>query len=492
MSKRTGTSVKRFSVAQKWLSGLDNETASTLITVSSDIALVVNAGEPSVIYDVSFGSDELAREFESASLPGKLWVDTVTPESRPKIEALLRDARSDAPPRWRHVNHIGPGGTELPITYSAVPVGSKGRVVAVGRSMRPLATMQKQLIEAQRSMEREYSRLRQVETRHRLLFQVATEAVVIVDAESHKVVEANPAAAQMLGNAVRRLVGRSVFELFDAQNRRAVEALFSKVMSVGHAGESPVRSTAEGSQQFLISASLFHEGRSAFLMVRLLPADRNTGDVTQQRRKSQVLDLVETLPDGFVVTDMKGRVQLANRAFLEFVQLATEEQVRGELLDRWLGSPGVDFSLITGQLREHKSLRLFSTTLRGEYGSATEVEICGIQVPDAEEPCCGFTIRDTSSRLPTRRHTSTERPRSVEQLTALVGQVSLKELVRESTDMIERLCIEAALELTGDNRASAAEVLGLSRQSLYAKLHRHGIAEIGGGEEPGKSVRRRN
>ena len=53
-------------------------------------------------------------------------------------------------------------------------------------------------------------------------------------------------------------------------------------------------------------------------------------------------------------------------------------------------------------------------------------------------------------------------PRSVEQLTELIGQVPLKDLVREATDVIERLCIEAALELTGDNRASAAEMLGLS------------------------------
>ena len=53
--------------------------------------------------------------------------------------------------------------------------------------------------------------------------------------------------------------------------------------------------------------------------------------------------------------------------------------------------------------------------------------------------------------------------------------VSLKELVRETTDLIERLCIEAALELTRDNRASAAEMLGLSRQSLYVKLRRFGL-----------------
>ncbi len=47
--------------------------------------------------------------------------------------------------------------------------------------------------------------------------------------------------------------------------------------------------------------------------------------------------------------------------------------------------------------------------------------------------------------------------------------------MREATDVVERLCIKTALELTDDNRASAAEMLGLSRQSLYVKLRRHGL-----------------
>ena len=41
-----------------------------------------------------------------------------------------------------------------------------------------------------------------------------------------------------------------------------------------------------------------------------------------------------------------------------------------------------------------------------------------------------------------------------------------------------RLCIEAALRITRDNRASAAEMLGLSRQGLYAKLRRYGIGDL--------------
>ncbi|MBK1726326.1 hypothetical protein CKO13_04655 [Halorhodospira neutriphila] len=68
----------------------------------------------------------------------------------------------------------------------------------------------------------------------------------------------------------------------------------------------------------------------------------------------------------------------------------------------------------------------------------------------------------------------------IEQLTGLVGRVPLRDLVRQSTDLVERLCIETALRKTRGNRASAAELLGLSRQSLYSKLRRHGLMGHGG------------
>ena len=68
-------------------------------------------------------------------------------------------------------------------------------------------------------------------------------------------------------------------------------------------------------------------------------------------------------------------------------------------------------------------------------------------------------------------------------MTDLIGRVPLKELVRETSDIIEQLCIEAALRTTNDNRASAAELLGLSRQSLYVKLRRHGLVDFSADKE---------
>ncbi len=172
---------------------------------------------------------------------------------------------------------------------------------------------------------------------------------------------------------------------------------------------------------------------------------------------------------------------MANAAFVELTQLAGEDAVRGQSLERWLGRPGVDLSVMLATLRQQGAVRLFATSLRGEHGVPAEVEISGVSVPDGDPPCLGFTVRHIGRRLGGELQAGKTTPRSVEQLTQLVGRMPLKDLVRESTDLIEQLCIEAALELTQDNRASAAEMLGLSRQSLYVKLRRYGLGDLGPG-----------
>jgi transcriptional regulator PpsR len=466
--------VKQFSGPKEWLKNIDSDTAGRLITVASDVALVVSDARAGVIKDVSFGSDEIPAELAD-NWVGKPWAETVTQDSRAKVEALLRDSGAKGAPRWRMVNHKSHTGADLPVLYAAVKVNSQGRVVAFGRSMQPMATLQQQLVNTQQSMEREYLKLRQAEARHRLLFQVASEAVLIIDAGSRKVLEANPAAARLLGEGSRRLVGRAFPEGFDHASTEAMQALLGAVRATGRTDDVTVKSV-DGAREFVASASLFREERSSFFLIRLAPL--NAERTSAPTQNSKVLEIVSSAPEGFVVTDLNGRILFANRAFLDLVQLATEEQARNESLERWLGRPGVDFNLLTAQLREHGSLRLFATQVRGEYGSSSDVEICAVSVVDGEEPCFGFTIRDVGQRVTFDRQVSRDKPRSVAQLTELVGRVPLKDLVRESTDMIERLCIEAALEITGDNRASAAEILGLSRQSLYAKLRRYGLGEL--------------
>ncbi len=472
--------MKTFEALESSLGGLDVASAAALIAAAADVALIVD--RDGVIQDIAFGSDELSNE-GYAKWRGQPWVETVTVESRPKVEQMLQEATSRTPPKSRHVNHPSSRGADVPILYSAVQVGKDGRVVAVGRDLRAIAALQQRLVDAQQSMERDYWRLRQVETRYRFLFQMASEAVLVVDATSLRVVEANPAAGQLFGDTAKGIVGQTFPTGLDEESSKAVQALLSRVRVTGRADEAHAK-LAGSSGEIVISASLFRQENSALFLVRFSTVQAGASTVAPQAKARLLWQVVDSAPDGMVVTDIEGRILTANAAFLDLAQLGAEEQARGESLERWLGRPGVDLNVMISNLRQYGSVRLFATSLRGEYGSASTVEISAGAVPKSEPPCFGFMIRNVGGRLSNAAGSSQQRqPRSVEQMTELVGRMPLKELVRESTDLIERMCIEAALELTHDNRASAAEMLGLSRQSLYVKLRRYGLGDLSAGDE---------
>ena len=467
-----------FKAPKRTLGDLDAEAAGALITAAADIALILDAD--GVIRDISFQSDELAKELEGdRSWSGKRWADTVTPESRTKVDSLLHDAATGAAPRWRHINQGSPGREAVPVLYSAIRVGAGQRVVVFGRDLRALSALQQRLVDAQQSVERDYARLRHVEMRYRLLFEMSAEPVLVVDAFTHKINEANPAARRLFGEAGGRLTGRVFFDVFDHAGGHAVRELLAGVRASGRADD--VRARIAGQEgEVQVFASLFRQESAALLLVRLagaVPAAAATISAELPGGRAKLLKVVENAPDGLVVTGADGRILAANAAFLDMAQLATEEQVQGEALERWVGRPGVEMAVLIANLRQRGSVRLFATTLRGEFGATADVEISAVAVMNGGAPCFGFAIRNVGRRLSETR-AGRDLPRSVEQLTELVGRVALKDLVRETTDVIERLCIEAALELTNDNRASAAEMLGLSRQSLYSKLRRYGLGEL--------------
>jgi transcriptional regulator PpsR len=286
----------------------------------------------------------------------------------------------------------------------------------------------------------------------------------------------------LLGEALAGFVGQPITQWFEAEATEPIHMLLASVRASGRADEISARLASEG-RAVVIWASLFRQGNSSLFIVRLHGAD-SPAVTREEEGRAELLDLLQAAPDAIVLTDLQGRILSANPAFLELAQLGTEEQALGQSIDRWLGRQGVDLNVLVANLRQHGSVRLFATTLRSEYGAVSEIEVSAACVWHGEQARVGFIIRNVGRRLVTETRATRELPRTVENLTELVGRVPLKDLVRETTDVIERLCIETALELTGDSRASAAEILGLSRQSLYVKLRRYGLGDLGSDEEP--------
>lgn len=475
MNKPIASSRKTaFKAPEAMLGPLSADVAASLLTAVGDVTFILSGNGK--ILDVAVSQGDFASH-GFADWAGESWIDTMTVESRPKVVEMLADATTGSVVRWRQVNHPAAGG-DVPVRYLVMALGESDRLIAIGRDMRGVAAVQQRLLQTQQSLERDYIRLRQAETRYRLLFDMASEPVLIVDAATRRIREANPAAHRLLDAAEGALIGNPVNTIVDPDNRDDFVAHLGAAEAADDVAPVVLR-LADRRGDAKISARLFRQSRAPLLIVRVEPAD---GTISGHGFDATLAEIVERMPDSFVLVDRDLNVLTANASFLELTEMPSVDRVIGARLGVWLGRPGIDLELIVGQLREHGSVRNVSTILRGSAGAQEEIEISGVVAPMGDGDCYGFTIRNVGRRLRDAPVGPRDVPRSVEQLTELVGRMSLKEIVRESTDLIERLCIEAALAYTSDNRASAAEILGVSRQSLYSKLHRHGLGNLVSGD----------
>jgi transcriptional regulator PpsR len=355
-----------------------------------------------------------------------------------------------------------------------------------------MVALQRRLVETQQSMERDYWRSREAETRYRHLLETSSEAVLVVDGSTQKILEANPAARALCATARAKLVGASLASLFDAAHGERLQDMLAAARSVGKKDAIQTR-LADAGLELAVSASVFRQDDAAYVLVRLAPLSQ-TGPATSGGSRKGLgaaregnweqtwAAFVRNSPDGLVFCDAAGKVLSANRAFLSLAELSGEDQARGQPLDRWLGRTGVELGVLITNLRQRGSVGRFVTAIRGEYGTAIEVEISAAQLMPADSAVLAFAIRDIERRLKPEAEAGKAMTRSVSELTELVGRTPLKDIVSETTDLIEQLCIETALGMSNDNRASAALLLGLSRQSLYVKLRRYGLGSLGSEE----------
>jgi len=342
------------------------------------------------------------------------------------------------------------------------------RIIAAGQDKRELSDAKQQLVNAQLSMERDYWSMRQTETRYRRLLDMSNDGFLVVDDSSQRVLECNQAASTLLQLAEQSLVGLPFPQQGEGNYRAELDKLISTARTKGTASNIVNSPTSKG--ELVVDIDYLTQTAGAVLLVRISPVSESSG-LGHDR------DHFERVPDAVLQLDKSGRITATNRVFLDWIQEPSDRHVVGRNADDWLGRTGVDLQVLMSNLTQRGAVTRYASTLRMQPNALTDIEISASSHKKNDENVYLLFLRDTSRRISREDITSASLPASIEQITRRVGQTQLKELVRESTDVIEALCIESALKLTSNNRASAAELLGLSRQSLYTKLRRFGIGD---------------
>lgn len=449
--------------------------AAVVAQVASDVALVIDT--EGVIRSVADSGAALSPSL--AGWVGRRWVDTASPDSQRKLQSLLEEARlGTGAARRREVNHPGPGGSDIPVAWSAIRLGHEGPVVAVGRDLRAVVAIQQRFLAAQQDLERDYWRRRETENRYQRLFQVASDAVLVLDATSQELLECNDAARALFpGIGVGQGQGPGSARPWPSGLPRLARAAVAELLVAaavsGRAAEIRVRALPDGGA-CAMSATPFRVGDRRQVLVRArreLPGGAEAADL---RHAAQ---MVETTPDAVVVTDSSGRVQLANPAFVALVDRGDEVHLRGHALADLTGDQQGRWAELLQRARTQGMAQI--EPLHLNVGAvSTAVRVSAALLTDGEQEAVGFVMQVLA---PGAAQPVEAIPLWTELADAAsrLGTAPLEALLTEVTRAAERHLVKRAWSLSSGRADEWASMLGLSVDALRTRLHTLGLDESG-------------
>lgn len=455
------------------------EVLGGILADLADVALVV--ARDGRVLSVLGTRGELARadpnRWKDADLRAFLTIESVSKFDR----ALTEAGHGGRTGREVELNHDDPGGgAEFPVVYTFHPIGPGGEIMMLGRDLRQISDAQQQLVNAQLALERDYELQRESETRFRVLMATTRDAIVIVSVATGRIAESNGAAATLLGRSRDELENAPFAAIFEDQDR--AELMADMAAAALAEGVNVVDVTVRGSRRALQAAPSFFRAQGTRMMLCRLTA-AFSAESGGDDLATGLMQLYEAGPEAIVFTDRDGQITAANESFLGFTDAAHGIAVRGRSLGEFMDRGSVDLKVLLENAARFGRMRMYATKLHGEFQAHRAVELSVTHLRDGVAPAFVFVMRDATIGDTTRalRHAEDggEDARSV---VDLVGSATLKEIVADTTEVIERMCIETAVDLTSNNRVAAAEMLGLSRQSLYVKLRKYGLLSQPGGE----------
>ncbi|WP_299658017.1 transcriptional regulator PpsR [uncultured Tateyamaria sp.] len=452
---------------------------SSIIAAASDIALVVSA-EGTILsvllnrQDDSFGN---LNHWE-----GRPVVEFLTDESIEKFQHAHDAYMSGHPPRKPlELNHSDNAVWQYPVRYTFHRFGQENAVLLLGRDLRPIAETQQQLVQAQIALEQGYEARREFDARYRVVMSNVDDAVVFVSVQTGRIEDANGQAAELLGLKPEALMGASFASLFsDRSGAELTESLMNATLTDD--GQAISVRTARTRQSVDLHPVLFRAAGQRVLMCRLLGEHAIAGQTDSAA--NHAASLFRGTTDGIVFMDPRGTTLSVNDAFLDMVGTTHLSDVVGQSLAEYLARGQIDLGVLLENAARSGQMRVYATRLVNDLGARVPVEVSATALEDAKNPAVALIIRDVSRMEAVRKaesgNTGGNMPEPGRNVMDLVGSASLKEIVAETTDVVEKMCIETAVNLTRNNRVAAAEMLGLSRQSLYVKLRKYGLLSKNG------------
>ncbi len=425
------------------------------------------------IAEASFGPGLVKTPVES-DLAGRRFADIAAPGDAASLIAIVEAARNGQVADSITVEHSELIGSGTAGRYSAHLSSDGKNIVVVGASVSSEILLATQTVDAEIARYRRIDRER-LEAEYRQIFQLSAEGLMVINTDTGLIEEANGNAAAILGRPVGDLIGSLFTEIFDSED---AEGDVTEDGARNNPDQLSLTVKAPGTNRPIAVTTQVARGIEwSFMVVRLAQAGADLSGQQPATKAETVtspvdqmtIELLRTADFPVALAGGNGLAVWTNTAM---DRLSGDTAAIGQKLSDLLGVPELALEMVFRNADEHRRLLTSLSALESRLSVAGDAHVMVVPIPAGPTTGYGVVIHMVS---PSSDRGGAGSRQSHDALADLVGQAPLKELVRRSTDVIESKCIEAALRLTGNNRAAAASVLGLSRQSLYIKLRQHDL-----------------
>lgn len=461
------------SATYKPSSGLDASAFDSVLAQASDIMIsVTTAGDIKGL--------RANRRFNPTGESLNVWVgqnikSVLTAESVRKFEQRVEEVeRLDTAPL--QLNHIDDARIEFPVEYHCVMQKEHGLVLLLGRSLQMVAEAQQSLSAMQMDLERERDTQRRFEVSYRLLMRQSADPIVIIDAETGEITDVSEAAAGTLRESREGLIGKMIDQTLVETEVDDSRSLLAGLRGLAQNGAALQMRRARSVDADLLSvtASLHRIVGDRVLFLRLT-SERLYGDGVSRLTKVMSSFFTRSA-DAIALTSATGDLIDANESFITLTGISDPSRLSERNIDDFLARGSIDSRIIYRSLADTRKIYAYQTTVRDEVGAEAKVDLAGYALDIDGEQVVLFMIRDLRSRPAKVQGPEVLTDEAAQNIVDLIGGVDLKDIVSDTTEVVEKMCIEVVLEMTSNNRVAAANMLGLSRQSLYVKMRKYGIS----------------
>jgi two-component system cell cycle sensor histidine kinase/response regulator CckA len=234
------------------------------------------------------------------------------------------------------------------------------------------------------------------EVRYRRLFETAQDGILILDAESGQVMDANPFMKQLLGYSQEEFLGKKLWEIGPFKGEAASKITFAELQHQDRLRyEGLPLETKEGKRVEVEFIS------NAYVEERHRRIQCNIRDLTERRHVKESLNLFQLLVDRsndgiFVIDPETGRFLDANERTCERLGYSRDELLSMTVPDIDSGVTPATRAKFVEDIRQSGS-RILETQHRRKDGSTFPVEI-SVQYVKLDREYLIATARDITSR----------------------------------------------------------------------------------------------